>query len=101
MSCNGPFLLHPQLTCENCSNDNKSEDKTLQKLLGEVKRKANKFVQYEIHEETVITGMIVTTYKDYGLKSFRLRANNDLNSPQLLTVKDPISSVVREYFNLI
>ena len=43
----------------------------------------------------------MTTYKDYGLKSFRLRANNDLNSPQLLTVKDPISSVVREYFNLI
>ena len=39
--------------------------------------------------------MIVTTYKDFGLKSFRLRANNDLNSPQLLTVKEPIAYVVR------
>ena len=62
---------------------------------GEVKRKANKFVQFEFHEEAVLTGMIVTTYKDFGLKSFRLRANNDLNSPQLLTVKEPIAYVVR------
>ena len=68
----------------------------------EVKRKANKFVQFEFHEEAVVTGMIVTTYKDFGLKSFRLRANNDLNTPQLLTVKDPIASVVRnvESYNL-
>lgn len=62
---------------------------------GEIKRKANKFVQFEFHEEAVLTGMIVTTYKDFGLKSFRLRANNDPNSPQLLTVKDPIAYVVR------
>ena len=61
----------------------------------EVKRKANKFVQFEFHEEAVVTGMIVTTYKDFGLKSFRLRANNDLNSPELLTVEDPIASVVK------
>ena len=61
---------------------------------GEVKRKANKFVQYELHEEAVITGMVVTTYKDFGLKKFRLRANNDLNTPHLLTVKEPIASEV-------
>ena len=60
----------------------------------EVKRKANKFVHYEFHEEAVVTGMIVTTYKDFGLKRFRLRANNDLNSPQLLTVREPVASVV-------
>ena len=61
----------------------------------EVKREANKFIQFEFHEETVVTGMIVTTYKDFGLKRFRLRANNDLNSPELLTVREPIASVVR------
>ena len=60
----------------------------------EVNREANKFVEFEFHEETVVTGMIVTTYKDFGMKRFRLRANNDLNSPQLLTVREPVASVV-------
>ena len=61
----------------------------------EVKRKANKYVQFEFHEEVVISGMIVTTYQGYSVNSFRVRANNDLNNPHLLTVNDPIASTVR------
>ena len=60
----------------------------------EVKRKANKYVQFEFHEEVVISGMIVTTYQGYSLKRFRVRANKDLNNPHLLTVNDPIASTV-------
>ena len=61
-----------------------------------VKRRANKYVQFEFHEEVVLNGMIVTTYQGYHLKSFRVRANNDLNNPHLLTVNDSIASTVRE-----
>ena len=55
-----------------------------------VKRPANKYVQYEFHEEVVLNGIRVTTYKGHGLRRFRLRANNDLNNPHLLTMKEPI-----------
>ena len=66
----------------------------------EVKRKANKYVQFEFHEEVVISGMIVTTYQGNSLKSFRVRANNDLNNPHLLTVNDPIASTVSNLINM-
>ena len=55
-----------------------------------MKRPANKYVQYEFHEEVVLNGMRVTTYKGQALRRFRLRANNDLNDPHLLTVSEPI-----------
>ena len=55
-----------------------------------VKRPANKYVQYEFHEEVVLNAIRVTTYKGHGLRRFRLRANNDLNNPHLLTMKEPI-----------
>ena len=58
---------------------------------------ANKFVQFEFHEEVVISGMIITTYKDYALKKFRVRANNDLNNPNLLTVPNPIAHDVNNH----
>ena len=61
---------------------------------GEVKRRANKYVQLEFNQEAVIVGMIITTYKNYGLKKFRVRANNDLNNPSLLTMSEPLSRVV-------
>ena len=57
---------------------------------GVVKRPANKYVQYEFHEEVVLDGIKITTYKGHGLRRFRIRANNDLNNPHLLTVKQPI-----------
>ena len=34
--------------------------------------------------------MIVTTYKDYPLKSFRIRANKNHNDPHLFSEDDPI-----------
>ena len=34
--------------------------------------------------------MIVTTYKDYPLKSFRIRANKNPNDPHLFSEDDPI-----------
>ena len=55
-----------------------------------MKRPANKYVQWEFHEEVVLNGMTVTTYQGHGLRRFRLRAGNDLNDPHLLTVKEPI-----------
>ena len=61
---------------------------------GEVKRRANKYVQLEFNEEVVLVGMVVTTYKNYGLRKFRVRANNDLNNPSLLTMDEPISQKV-------
>ena len=61
---------------------------------GEVKRRANKYVQLEFNEEVVLVGMVITTYKNYGLRKFRVRANNDLNSPSLLTMDEPISQKV-------
>ena len=53
-------------------------------------RPANKYVQFEFQEEVVLNGLIVTTYKDYALKSFRVRANKNLNNPHLLSEDDPI-----------
>ena len=38
----------------------------------------------------VLNGLIVTTYKEYALKSFRVRANKNLNNPHLLSELDPI-----------
>ena len=53
----------------------------------EVKRPANKYVEFEFHEEVVLNGLILTTYSGLGLWRFRVRANNDLNNPHLLTAK--------------
>ena len=69
---------------------------------GEVKRRANKYVQLELTQEAVIVGIIITTYKNHTLKKFRVRANNDLNNPSLLTMSDPISRAVSYFcFDLI
>ena len=57
---------------------------------GVVKRPANKYVQYEFHEEVVLNGIRITTYQGHGLRRLRIRANNDLNNPHLLTMKNPI-----------
>ena len=52
-----------------------------------LKRPANKFVEFEFHEEVVLNGLVLTTYAGHGLRRFRVRANNDLNNPHLLTAK--------------
>ena len=67
---------------------------------GFVKTSANKYLQFEFHEEVVLTGMILTTYKNHMLRKFRVRANNDLNNPHLLTVDDPISQTVSDSLKL-
>lgn len=62
---------------------------------GYTKTSANKYVQFEFHEEVVLSGMILKTYKDHMLRKFRVRANNDFNNPHLLTVDEQISETVK------
>ena len=50
----------------------------------------NKFVQFNFHEEVILNALRVTTFKDFPLKSFLVRALNDLNDPELFSVDDPI-----------
>ena len=60
---------------------------------------SNKFVQFDFHEEIVLNGLIITTTKENYLKNFRVRANKDLNDPNLLSDDDPIvkRNLVRNY----
>ena len=44
-------------------------------------------MEFEFHEEVVLNGLVLTTYAGHGLRRFRVRANNDLNNPYLLTAK--------------
>ena len=44
-------------------------------------------MEFAFHEEGVLNGLVLTTYAGHGLRRFRVRANNDLNNPYLLTAK--------------
>ena len=50
----------------------------------------SKFLQFDFHEEVVLNGLVMTTSKEHYVKSFRVRANNDLNDPDILTNNNPI-----------
>ena len=40
-----------------------------------------KYVQFTFFEETVLCGLIISTHKNFSLKSFRIRANSNPGSP--------------------
>ena len=55
---------------------------------------STKYLQFSFMEETIITGLIVTTHREFCLRRFRVRAISNLGnqdamntSPQLLPVR--------------
>ena len=40
-----------------------------------------KYIDFTFYEETVLNGLIISTHKNFSLKSFRIRANSNPGSP--------------------
>ena len=58
-----------------------------------------KYIQFTFVEETVLNGLLISTHKNFSLRSFRIRANsNQGNSHDLETWPELIEGQVGSLF---